>query len=185
MSKTKGHKPAKRSLTAVLAGVCMALTPTAFAQQSVEHPGEAMSWLIGTWEGEGWSVDQTGTRETFDVFETVQTSANGRVVTVAGEGFAPAGSGRIGRQTHSASGFISVQDGVYEIRAVTGEGQSHDAPITLTDDGFEWAVDLGPHGQVVYSSTVSDGVWEETGAYCDATGACFPILYMRLERVGG
>ena len=93
------------------------------------------------------------------------------------------GLGVQGRQTHSASGFISIQDGAYEIRAVTSEGHSQDAPITITEDGFEWAVDLGPHGQVRYSSTVADGVWEETGAYCDATGACFPILYMRLERV--
>ena len=100
MSKTKGQWLVKQSVSAVLAGVCMAWTPGAFAQQAGEqtgeHPGEVMDWLIGTWEGEGWSVDQTGVRETFDVFETVETSANGLVVTVVGEGFAPAGAGRTG-----------------------------------------------------------------------------------------
>jgi hypothetical protein len=151
--------------------------------QAIDPPGEYLADMEGKWQGSGWIVTPAGERQTFDVFEEAILAAGGHAVIVMGEGFAPQGAGREGRQVHDAAGLISRVDDGYQMRAVTAEGRMQDVPLVFTEDGFDWSLDLGPHGRVVYSTTLAGDVWTETGFYCPLEGECRQTFYMRIERM--
>tara|TARA_R110002072_G_scaffold205527_3_gene363439 strand:+ start:302 stop:853 length:552 start_codon:yes stop_codon:yes gene_type:complete len=162
-----------------------ALAQTASEQASAAEtalPGDALAWMIGRWRGDGWTIDATRQRESFDIFEEIRVGSHGEAVILFGEGFSPAGSGRSGTSTHNATGMITRKGDGYEMRSVTSQGHQQDAVMTISDDGFAWSVSLGPHGRLDYEARHVDGVWEETGAYCPPAGACQQNFYMRLTR---
>lgn len=176
----------KTSMTTMsVAAMMLAMGVTGPGQAEDEAlPGELLAWMDGEWQGQGWVIDRTGQRQTFDVFETAEIRAGGHVVIVAGEGFAPAGAGREGRKVHDAAGFITATGSPgYQMRAITYQGHMQDADIALTGTGFEWSIDLGQEARVVYTTTYEDGVWSETGAYCSPQTGCMQNFSMRLERV--
>lgn len=160
----------------------LALGSAGWAQDN-PLPGVALAEIEGHWEGTGWAMGQDGQRQTFDVFEEAIIHADGYAVIVLGEGYAPEGSGRDGRPVHNAAGFITRMGEAYEMRAITGEGRMQDASMVLTEDGFDWTLDLGPNGSVQYSTTIVDNVWTESGSYCAPSGQCYPTFFMRLEKV--
>lgn len=176
----------KTSMTAMsVAALALAMGVTGPSQAEDEAlPGELLAWMDGEWQGQGWVIDRTGQRHTFDVFETAEIRAGGQAVVVAGEGFAPAGTGREGRKVHDAAGFITAAGSPgYQMRAITYQGYMQDADMVLTETGFEWSIDLGQDARVVYTTTYQDGVWSETGAYCSPQTGCMENFSMRLERV--
>lgn len=180
-SKKKTRVLAASILTAALAGGAVQAQDQA-GEEAL--PGERLAWMEGQWQGEGWVIDPSGQRQTFDVYETALVAAGGQAVIVAGEGFSPAGSGRDGRKVHDASGFITGAGAPgYQMRAVTYQGYIQDAEMILTETGFEWQIDLGEERRVVYETTYADGVWSETGAYCSPQTGCMQNFAMRLERV--
>jgi len=173
------------ALAAVILLAQPALAQAASDAQSATEtalPGDRLAWMIGRWRGDGWMIDATRQRETFDIFEEIRVGSHGEAVILFGEGFSPAGSGRSGTSTHNATGMITRKGVGYEMRSVTSQGHQQDAAMSISDDGFAWSVSLGPHGRLDYEARHVDGVWEETGAYCPPTGECQQNFYMRLTR---
>jgi hypothetical protein len=181
------------STRTLIAGVAIALSvcSPAWAQDSaadtVAHAvadtaASRLAGIEGDWQGSGWTLDRAGERQTFDVYEQALFAADGHVIIVLGEGFAPAGAGRDGRKVHDAAGFITRVGEGFQMRAVTGEGRMQDVPLEFNDEGFEWTLDLGPHGRMVYSTTLVGDVWTENGSYCPLEGECRQTFHMRIER---
>ncbi|WP_323763015.1 hypothetical protein [Maricaulis sp.] len=172
-------------LAAALAATVMTAAP-ALAQDAgdSERPAQALAAMIGTWEGSGWSMTPSRERETFDVFERVESVAGGHLVLVRGRGYAPSGAGEDGRLVHDAGGIVRLrEDGGYEMFAATAMNGADAFALDITDAGYTWEIPLGPHGRVVYEAVFTADSWTETGRYCDPTGQCFPTLSMTLTRV--
>jgi hypothetical protein len=159
--------------------------PSSLAQHAttMTRAADDLSDLVGVWEGAGWVYDRTGARNTFDLFESVRSGADGYALLIVGEGFAPQGQGRVGRSIHSAAGFISSTPDGYVMRAVTGEGRIQDVALELTDAGFDWVLDIGPAGHIRYSTTIANDVWTEDGYFCPTGGECRQTFHVRLDRV--
>jgi len=171
---------------AALFFITLAGTPGAIAQESesIRPPAaEAMDFLIGDWEGEGWSIGPDQQRETFDIYERIEAVGGGHGVFLLGEGYAPAGSARQGRPVHQAGGLVVRTSEGYEMRSITAYGEHRDMAMNIREDGFAWSLDLGGYGRINYVATVQDGVWEERGEFCRSETECYPNFYMRLERV--
>jgi hypothetical protein len=173
----------------VLAAFALAISfvSSASAQDTTQmsRATDEMAYLVGEWEGSGWVYDRTGTRNTFDLFESVQVGADGYALIVLGEGFSPEGQGRNGRSTHNAAGFINSTPSGYVMRAVTGEGRSQDVALELTETGFDWQLDIGPAGHIRYSTSVQNNIWTEDGYFCPTGGECRQTFHVRLERAVG
>jgi hypothetical protein len=171
-----------------LAALVLTLTSaTETIAQDVEaaaKPAEALAWMLGEWEGSGWQMDRTGTRNSFDVFERADAVVGGHAITFKGRGYTPAGGGETGELVHDAFGLITHTRTGYQMRAITFAGHQQDVDMTITDTGFEWTLQLGPNGSVVYSARIEDDEWVEEGAYCPAEGECRQTFEMRLTRVG-
>jgi len=173
------------ALAAALAATVMTAAPV-LAQDTADtpRPGEALAAMVGTWEGSGWSINPNRVRETFDVFERVESVADGHLVLIRGRGYAPSGTGEDGRLVHDAGGIVRLTDqGGYEMFAATAMNGADAFAMEVTETGYTWEIPLGPHGRVVYEAVFTPDSWTETGQYCDPTGQCVPTLSMTLTRV--
>ncbi len=187
-TQPSNYTSARLARLASLAALALAagLAGPALAQDTppVARPGDALAAMIGSWEGQGWSLSRSQERETFDVFERVESVAGGHLVMLRGQGFAPAGQGRQGRPVHDAGGVVSLgQDGGYTLFAATADNGADGFEMQITETGYTWEIPLGPHGRVVYEAHFTADSWTETGQYCDPTGQCYPTLSMTLTRV--
>lgn len=172
-------------LAAALAATVMTASP-GLAQDADDapRPGTALAAMVGNWEGSGWSINPNRERETFDVFERVESVADGHLVLIRGRGYAPSGAGEGGRLVHDAGGIVRLrEDGGYEMFAATALNGADAFAMDVTEDGYTWEIPLGPQGRVAYEAVFTADSWTETGRYCDPTDQCFPILSMTLTRV--
>lgn len=130
------------------------LAGPAFARQPA---AEAFGFLLGEWEGTGEaSAPQGGPRGAFSVHETISSEADGQAVSLRGIGDTQMQPGQPPARVHDAIGLIwRHHDGTYRIRSVTMHGQSVEAEISPTADGFEWGFSAGPMGEFRYSATVA------------------------------
>jgi len=188
-SKAHSHVRSLRQLAVPAAcalSVAAGLSAPGFAQDNtdVARPAEALAAMVGTWEGSGWSISPSQERETFDVFERVESVAGGHLVLIRGRGYAPAGAGEGGRLVHDAGGIVRLrEDGGYEMFAATALNGADAFAMDVTEHGYTWEIPLGPQGRVAYEAVFTADSWTETGRYCDPTDQCFPILSMTLTRV--
>ena len=165
----------------------LSLAAPAQAQEAPpsQTPGNALASMIGSWEGSGWSTMPDGSRETFDIFERVESVGGGNAVMIRGMGYAPAGAGRDGRLVHDAGGFVSREGAAYQMFAATAQGGPERYEMTITETGYVWEIPLGPQARMVFTAHIDAQTWTETGEYCQSEGACFPSMSMTLTRLAG
>jgi len=172
MMKTYKHL----SVRAAVAALMVLSAGAAAAEAQSAPPAEALSWMVGEWQGSGWTLSRSGERRTFTVEESVRSAASGHALLIHGVGE----SG--GMVVHDAGGFVTRDGEGYVMRAVSMQGHRQDVALTVTEDGFAWTLSMGPAGEVRYQAVHADGVWHETGAWCPADAACRQTFEMSLER---
>ena len=95
---------------------CAALITTFVATPVFAQPAERVAamrkldLLVGSWKGAGWSLSPTGTREEFELTETVQRRAGGTVLLVEGHGATKAVSGKPPAPTHDGIVVVSYDE---------------------------------------------------------------------------
>jgi hypothetical protein len=172
-----------RTLAGLTAAAMLALAAPAGAQTTpptAAHATDALSFLDGRWEGEGWNIDrQTRQREAFRHVERVGPRLDGGVRLLEGRAFGPDG-----KLVFNALGVVSARaGGGYELRAYSPEGGGAFEAAVRGPGVLEWVIPAGP-GRVVYVITVKDGVWEETGHFTGPDNQPRQFFFMRLERTG-
>ncbi|MDG1418928.1 MAG: hypothetical protein P8J78_11275 [Maricaulis sp.] len=177
-------KPGQISIIALALTMMSATNAAAQDSSAAQKPAHALAWMLGEWEGSGWQMDRTGTRNSFDVYERADAIVGGHAVTFTGRGYAPRGGGDTGALVHDAFGLITHTPTGYQMRAVTFAGHQQDVDMTITEHGFEWALQLGPDTRIVYTARLDGEEWLEAGAYWPANGPCRQTFEMRLTRVG-
>lgn len=138
------------------------------------------SW-VGTWKGEGWSVDQSRQRTEFTVEEKVEPRLDGRVMMSEGIGK---------NKSNGETGFHAVgvfyynnEKRTYEVKSFLDNGNMTLAQAIINDEGqFIWGFDV-PGGKVQYTITLTENTWNEKGAFVMASGQEFPIMEMNLTKV--
>ncbi|MBO6728959.1 MAG: hypothetical protein JJ884_00310 [Maricaulis sp.] len=172
-----------RSLAFIAAAACLGVglgAPASLAQtDSAGRPAEALAWMQGEWQGEGWIIGRDGQRRTFTVAESVRSAADGHVLQIHGVGTAQ------GRVVHDAAGFVTRTESGMTMQAVNMQGQSQTVPLEVTENGFAWQLVMGDYGRVEYEASHVDGLWIETGAWCPTGGECIQNFSMQLTRTDG
>lgn len=143
---------------------------------------EAMSKLdawVGNWEGEGWQMDQSGKRNEFKVYETVESKLNGLAIQVEGKG--EGSNGYIG---HNAIGLIyfDSKEKIYRFNSITQDGNSTISELKVNEKGeFIWGFEV-PGGEVRFTIEITTDAWVEKGEY-GSGGSWFPFLEIKLSKV--
>lgn len=147
---------------------CAALITTLVATPVLAQPAEraaAMRKLdlwVGSWKGTGWSLSPTGTREEFELAETVQRRAGGTVLMVEGHGATKA---RV--PTHDGIVLVSYDDRERRYRW-TGHDFANgatDAVVTILDAGLQWTTNRADAGMARFTIHFDEHVWRETGEF--------------------
>ena len=100
-----------------------------------------LSFLVGEWQGEGWTEFVPGQRNTSPIREVVQSKLGGLLLVVEGLGKKKVPGKDEEVVTHNAVGFLYYDDKakLYRMRSFTADGRSVDAEAGFTDKGFQWA----------------------------------------------
>lgn len=174
-----------------IAIVLISLPPAVAAQSPASPPAETVraalekvGWLVGEWEGEGWQLRPDGTRDTFDVRETVRTELGGVLILIEGKGTATLPSGET-VEGHHAIGVFSYDAFArqYHFDAFVKDGyQTRGTPV-IEENRYHWSHPAGPDAEMRYTVQLDEnGQWHETGSYCRAD-QCSQTFEMRLSRI--
>ena len=155
-----------------------------FAQEEARAPLASeplFAKLIGTWEGEGWTMLGPNERAEFKQTELVEAKANGHAITVEGLG-KDKESGELVFQAFGVFSYDAEKD-AYVLTTFQTEGYSITMNPEVTDDGFIWGFDV-PQGTVRYTATLTDTSWTEIGEFSpDGGETWFQTFEMNLTKV--
>lgn len=140
---------------------------------------EKLSFMAGTWEGKGWTQMGEGSKETFDVHETIEKKLDGLVYLVEGHGTSA------GITTHKAIAIISwnSENNEYSFESHTFDGRSADATASLEGRTFTWGFSTPNGGEVRYKMIFNNSEWHETGSYSPDGQVWYPFMEMRLKKI--
>lgn len=171
------------------AGACLTLVgPLAAQGRGAADPAERaaamerLSFLVGEWSGDAWAVVGRGERHELRQTESIRYTVAGQVLLVEGVG-RQLTDGMVGDTAFHAVGTIDwMPDRGYLLRSYTHTGQYGEFPLTVTDDGYSWSMDV-PSGRVRYRMRLTpDGEFKEKGWFVTAEGREVPTFEMVLHR---
>lgn len=178
-------------LSAVLAFVVLSLSSAWAQAPSAEADAERraamarLSFLVGTYEGEGWMFTPDGVRRTFTHVERAEMRAGGLVLTV--EGAARSESDPPDAPGFRAFGVIAWNDSEdrYEMQTY-----AYGRPYAVTgalaaDNAFVWGFSPNEAVDIRYTITAPDPqTWSEIGEISMDDGATWRQFFaMRLTRI--
>ncbi|HSH44336.1 MAG TPA: hypothetical protein VK966_00635 [Longimicrobiales bacterium] len=176
MCEQRRHRIRSTLMAALVLSAWIAAPAAALAQTDTSGSGpadgflppvpaemEAVSWLEGEWEGEGW-MERGGRRMEFQGGEKVERRMGGRLLVVEGDFAIEAGDRRI--PVHQALGIISwAPDAGYTFRTYTargGGGEAHGAAVS--DGRVVWGFESPDGSRIRYTITrTAEGLWLEEG----------------------
>ena len=128
---------------------------------------EALEWMVGEWEGEGWTTEGPGDRNAFRGTEVVERRMGGRLVVVEGAFSAWMGPEMGNRPVHQALGIFSYDPdaGRLAFRTYTAAGGGGEASAEVREDGaLVWGFGDPGSAQVRYTITRTPAdEWHEIG----------------------
>ncbi|WNJ20085.1 hypothetical protein [Pontibacter sp. G13] len=152
-----------------------------------DYSVKSFSFMIGTWQGEGWIMGRDRTRKTFQQTETIQPKANMRALQVEGLGYATDSTGVTDRVIHDAFGIISynpAREG-FTMLAFSDQGGRMECDFKqIGDKKLQWSfMNPGNGGYVRFTEDFStEGVWVELGEFSRDGAQWFPFFQMKLIR---
>jgi hypothetical protein len=140
---------------------------------------DALSSLVGEWEGEGWMRQGPGEPHRFRSHERVERKLGGRILTIHGRHY----DSHSGDLVFEAFAVVSPSNDGYRFSSYLADGRSGEYRGWLEDGDFHWEIPVPDIGRMVYRLQVDDGVWTEAG-HIVGDGEPGPAFFgMRLTRV--
>jgi hypothetical protein len=139
-----------------------------------------LDWLVGEWEGEGWS--QRGPeRMRATIVERIERRLDGLALLVEGEGRDATDPSQV---VHLALGVLSFDEaaGALRLASWTAEGRSVVAEAEATATGFVWSFATPGGGRVRYTVTRGENEWSEVGEFSRDGATWMQIHAMTLRR---
>lgn len=177
-------RPIRFLILPLLATAMLATTPAA-AQYRGPDPKVSLerlaplAKLVGSWEGKGWALQRNG-REEFGSTETVTSELDGTVLMVRGVHR----DAKDGHVVHNALGLIAYDQAAQRpsFRTYLASGATGDYAMTITDKGFDWAIDT-PVVKMRYTASITADRWIETGERSlDGGKSWTPFFAMELTK---
>ena len=121
-----------------------------------------LSWMVGTWEGDGWS--QRGeVKSEFRQSEKIALKLDGQTLELEGEGHSKADASKVVFRALGVVFYDPYAKGV-RLASWTDQGYWAVSPMTVTAKGYSWTIDL-PNNKTRYTATLSGGKWSEIGEW--------------------
>ena len=154
-----------------------------FAAETSTHTIEALSFLNGTWEGNGWIRQGPSAPQNFNSQEVVETKAGDRVLTITGRHTAA----DTGRLVHDAFAVVSPGASAqsYRMQSYLASGQPGDFQAHLEQGAFIWESTDPRGGKIRFTIRVANDEWKEVGEYSSDGAKWHEFFGMSLKRVSG
>lgn len=141
------------------------------------------SRFVGRWIGEGWMVDQTGARHTYEAHERCRWNLAGTAIIVEGLGLSPGEDGAV-TIGHDAMAVVRLDPETGEAVFIAGREGAFARHALEVIDAEAGVMRWSPGGPVRFTVTISGDRWVETGEFSRDGGATWTqFLGMTLERV--
>ena len=174
----------KTLLSILLLFTAFAFTTICIAQEEAREAiatEPLFSKLIGSWEGEGWSMLGPNQRVEFEQIETIETKANGHVVVVEGLG-SNKETGEVAFQAFGIFSYDLVNE-KYQFTAYQTSGYSVTVEPELSDDQFIWGFNTG-QGTIRYTADITETTWSQVGEFSPDGGTTwFQTFEMNLTKL--
>ena len=163
-----------------------------FAQETINQEIKVTSvsqldFLIGTWKGEGWKMDQNRQRVTFTQTETIVPKVENSILVVDGMGYAKDETSGESKVVHDAYGLMAVNEdlGIVTMLSYSVIGGKMETPIRLIGEKIiQWSFDTPNGGKTRFTADFSkEGFWTEKGEFSPDGERWFPFIEMNLEKV--
>jgi len=128
---------------------------------------ERISFIVGTWEGEGWMMTQAG-KQTSKITETASCKAGCSIIAIEGLGVKTDPETQEETIVHDAFGviYIDSESNALAMRAYK-DGRANESPIEFVEDKIiRWFIDTPNGGKVRFTSDYSTkNKWVEIGEF--------------------
>ncbi|WP_375559628.1 hypothetical protein ACE193_18100 [Bernardetia sp. OM2101] len=142
-----------------------------------------LTFMIGTWEGEGW-IMKSKTKQEFIQKETIRPSLDSTILIIDGLGHDKKDTTKI---IHEAFGVISLnaESKLIEMLSFSKANGKMETPILFLGEGkLQWSFKDERGGTIRFSEDFSeDGLWVEKGEYSFDGKNWFNFFEMKLNRV--
>lgn len=150
-----------------------------------DNPIEKLNFLIGTWKGEGWMMNQAG-KQTSKITETASCKAACSVIAIEGLGVKTDPETQVETIVHDAFGviYIDTQTNTLAMRAYK-DGRANESPIEFIEDKvIRWFIDIPNGSKVRFTSDYStENKWVEIGEFSRDGENWMQFLGMELIKV--
>ncbi|MDU8885339.1 hypothetical protein RXV94_04140 [Yeosuana sp. MJ-SS3] len=150
-----------------------------------DNPIEKLSFLIGTWKGEGWMMTQAG-KQTSKITEVAACKADCSVIAVEGLGVKTDPETQEETVVHDAFGviYIDPETNALAMRAYK-DGRANESPIEFIEDKIiRWFIDIPNGSKVRFTSDYStENKWVEIGEFSRDGENWMQFLGMELTKV--
>jgi hypothetical protein len=173
----------------ILSVLLLALPAPLLAQNPASPQLQEMKkldFLIGEWQGEGWTEFVPGQRRSSPIIEKAQPKLGGMVLLVEGLGKTKVPGKQEEVVVHNAMGVISYDASakLYRVKTYTAEGRSVDAEAQFTEGGFQWRFQPSQTISIRYTIKLTEkGEWFEKGEMSQDGKSWRQFHEMTLKRV--
>ena len=151
---------------------------------TIAQPMEKLSFMVGEWQGTGWSMTRAG-KESSIIKEKVECKLDCHILAVNGQGTRLDPSTQESVIVHDAFGVITFDNetGKYMIRAHKKDNVVDAELIFLADRLFQWSIPA-PGGMVRFTVDFTQpGTWKETGEYSSDGITWMKSMEMELKKI--
>jgi hypothetical protein len=178
------EKAVKKMIAVLILLAAPALAQTQSAGNNAEM--RKLDFLVGAWEGEGMMDVGPGQRRAANVRESVQSKAEGSILTFEGLGKAKAPGKDEETIVHNAFGIIWYDGEARRFRMMAWRaGRSMDADIAVGEKSLVWGFRDQRAGQIRFTIKLDEaGRWFEIGEISRDGTSWDKFFEMKLTRVG-
>jgi hypothetical protein len=159
---------------------------SAQSPQSLLQEMKKLDFLIGEWQGEGWTEFVPGQRRTSPITERVESKLGGTVLLVEGLGKKKVEGQPNEVVVHNALGIISFDPKakLYRLKTFLADGRTTDADARFVEEGFQWSFQAPQGLNIRYTVKLTDkGEWFEKGEMSQDGKSWRQFHEMTLKRV--
>ena len=146
----------------------------------------ALQFMVGTWEGEGWILNNKGEKKYFRQTEIIKSKVNGQVLVIDGMGYELIDSIPTDRAIHDVVGIVSIHPEkgsatMYSI--LEKQGRSEVEIYKLKDkNAIQWSI-VNPNSdtEVRFTEDLSiENEWNGRGEVLTKDGRWYKFFEMSL-----
>ncbi len=143
-----------------------------------------LEFMVGEWEGDGWTQHGPGPRQRFRGKEIVKMKLGGVALLIEGIHRQPKASEKVPALVHHALAIISVaDDGGYRFRSWLATGRTGNFHARVESGAMIWGYKHPRAGEMRYTIRLDDkGRWHEIGEMSRKKGEWVQFFEMTLTK---